>query len=267
MGLSLDRRRVLLTGSTGGIGRAIARALHARGATVVASGRREDALERLRDELGDRIEPLVADLAAHADVAALTRRAGRVDVLVANAALPGSGRLDSFSEEEVNRALDVNLRAPMQLARALAPELVERGEGQLVFVSSLNGKIPAASASVYTATKYGLRGFAASLRAELSGAGVGVTAVFPSFVAEAGMWADTRIELPRLVGLPSPDDVAAAVVTGIERDRGEVDVAPLPLRLSAVLAGVAPGVVTAVGTRLGAGEVAEQAAAAQRSRR
>jgi short-subunit dehydrogenase len=267
MGLSLDRRRVLLTGSTGGLGRAIARALHARGATVVASGRREDALESLRDELGDRIEPLVADLSAHADVAALSQRAGRVDVLVANAALPGSGRLDSFSPEEVDRALDVNLRAPIQLARALVPAMVERGEGQLVFVSSLNGKIPAAGTSVYTATKYGLRGFAASLRAELSCAGVGTTAVFPSFIAEAGMWADTRIELPRGVRLPSPDDVAAAVVRGIEKDRGEVDVAPIPLRVSAAVAAVAPGVVAAVGRRLGAGEVADQAAAAQRSKR
>ena len=267
MGLSLDRRRVLLTGSTGGLGRSIARTLHARGAKVVATGRREHALESLGEELGDRIEPLVADLAAHADLAGLIERAGRIDVLVANAALPGSGRLDSFSQDEVDRALDVNLRAPIQLARALVPAMVDRGEGQLVFVSSLNGKIPAAGTSVYTATKYGLRGFAASLRAELSGTGVGATAIFPSFIAEAGMWAETRIELPRGVHLPSPDDVAAAVVKGIEKDRGEIDEAPIPLRLSAALAGVAPGVVAAVGSRLGTGEVADQAAAAQRPKR
>ena len=265
--MSLDRRRVLLTGATGGLGRAIAGALHARDATVVATGRREGALEKLCGELGDRIEPLVADLSAREDLAALARRAGRVDVLVANAALPGSGRLDSFVPEEIDRALDVNLRAPMQLARALVPAMVERGEGHLVFVSSLNGKIPSAGTSVYTATKYGLRGFAASLRAELSAAGVGATAVFPSFVAEAGMWADTRIELPRGVHLPSPEEVAAAVVGGIERDRGEIDVAPVPLRVSAALAGLAPGAVAAVASRLGAGEVADQAAAAQRSKR
>jgi short-subunit dehydrogenase len=265
--MSLDRRRVLLTGATGGLGRAIAGALRARGAIVVATGRREDALQALGGELGDRIEPLVADLSAREDVAALGQRAGRVDVLVANAALPGSGRLDSFAPEEIDRTLDVNLRAPMQLARALVPAMVERGEGHLVFVSSLNGKIPSAGTSVYTATKYGLRGFAASLRAELSGAGVGATAVFPSFIAEAGMWAETRIELPRGVHLPSPEDVAAAVVRGIERDRGEIDVAPIPLRISAVLGGVAPGAVAAVGSRLGAGEVADQAAAAQRSKR
>lgn len=265
--LSLDGLRVLLTGATGGLGRAIARVLHSRGATVAATGRREDALEGLRAELGERLEPLSADLFQADAVAALAERAGRVDVLVANAGLPASGRLDTFASDEIDRALDVNLRAPMQLARALIPAMVERGEGHVIFVSSLNGKLPAAGTSVYTATKYGLRGFAASLRAELSGTGVGVSAVFPSFIAEAGMWADTRVALPRAIHLPSPGDVAAAVVKGIERNRGEIDVAPTPLRISAALAGVAPGVVAAVGSRLGAGDVADEAAAAQRSKR
>ena len=267
MGLPLNRRRVLLTGATGGLGRSIASALHARGATIVATGRRAEALEELRSELGDRIEPRVADLTDHHELTVLAQRAGRVDALVANAALPASGRLDSFGPDEIDRAIDVNLRAPMHLARSLVPAMAGRGEGHLVFVSSLNGKVPSAGTSVYTATKYGLRGFAASLRAELSGTGVGVTAVFPSFIAEAGMWADTRVELPRGVRLPSPDDVAAAVVRGIEKGQGEIDVAPLPLRLSAALAGVAPGLVAAVGSRLGAGEVADRAAAAQRSKR
>ena len=267
MSVALPRSRALVTGATGGLGRATARALHARGATVIATGRREDALEELRAELGDRVEPLVADLADRDQVAALPDRAGRVDILVANAALPGSGRLESFSAEEIDRALDVNLRAPMQLARALVPAMAERRTGHLVFVSSLNGKLAAPGASVYTATKYGLRGFAASLRADLRGDGVGVSAVFPSFVAEAGMWADTDIELPRGVRLPTPQDVAAAVIRGIERDRGELDVAPVPLRLAAGLAGVAPGLVASLGQRLGSAEVADQAASAQRSKR
>ncbi len=267
MGLSLDRRRVLLTGSTGGLGRSIARALHARGATVAATGRRQHALESLREELGDRIEPLVADLAAHADLAGLIERAGRIDVLVANAAVPAGGTIFEHSDSDIDAAVAVNLRAPMLMARMVAPAMVRNGGGHIVFMSSLAGKAASPGGSVYTATKYGLRGFAASLRAELSGTGVGATAVFPSFIAGAGMWADTRIELPRGVHLPSPDDVAAAVVKGIEKDRGEIDVAPIPLRLSAALAGVAPGVVAAVGSRLGAGEVADQAAAAQRPKR
>src|SRR5829696_930574 len=266
-GLSLSERRVLLTGASGGLGRAIARALHARGATIVASGRRRDALDELAVELGDRVEPLAADLADRAEVTALPGRAGRVDVLVANAGLPASGRLETFSGEEVDRALDVNLRAPMQLARALLPAMAERGAGHLVFVSSLNGKLPSPCTSVYSATKYGLRGFAASLRTDLRGSGVGVTTVFPSFISEAGLWADTGLDLPRWVRLPSPERFAAAIVAGIERDRGEIDVAPLALRAAAGLGGVAPGLVGAVASRIGAGEVAEQAASAQRAKR
>jgi NADP-dependent 3-hydroxy acid dehydrogenase YdfG len=234
---------------------------------VLATGRQADALASLGQELDDRFESLVADLADRDQVAALPARAGRVDVLVANAALPGSGRLESFAPEEIDRAIDVNLRAPVQLARALLPPMVERDRGHLVFISSLNGKLAAPGASVYTATKYGLRGFAASLRADLRGDGVGVSAVFPSFVADAGMWADTEIELPRGVSLPTPDDVAAGVVKAIERDRGEVDVAPVPLRAAAGLAGLAPGLVASLGQRLGSAEVADQAATAQRSKR
>ena len=102
---------------------------------------------------------LVADLCDRGDVEALPGRAGDVDVLVANAALPGSGPLDSFSPEQIDRALEVNLRAPMQLTRALLPSMLERERGHLVYVSSLVGKIPAAGSSIYSATKFGLRGF------------------------------------------------------------------------------------------------------------
>ena len=116
MGLDLQRRRVLVTGASGGIGLAVARALHGRGAVVVASARREEVLEQLCEELGERCEPLPADLSVGTEVAALPGRAGPVDVLVANAGLPASGPLEGFGEQDVDRALDVNLRAPIQLA-------------------------------------------------------------------------------------------------------------------------------------------------------
>jgi short-subunit dehydrogenase len=265
--MEIDGRRVLLTGASGGIGQAIAQALHARGATLLLNGRRADALEGLATQLGARAEVLVADLVSADDVRELIERAGDVDVLVANAALPGSGWLDSFSPEEIDRAIDVNLRAPLQLSRALAPRMVERGAGHLVFISSMSGKIPAAGGSVYSATKFGMRGFASSLRDELGGTGVGVTTVFPGFIRDAGMFADAGMKLPPGIGTRSPEQVARAVVRGIERDRAEIEVAPLLVRSSGWLAGISPTAVTAIARRLGSRDIADKLADKQRIKR
>ena len=86
----------------------------------------------------------------------------------------------------------MNLRAPVQLARALLPGMRERGSGHLVFISSLSGKMASAGASIYNATKFGLRGFGFALNEELRGTGVGSTTVFPGFIRDAGMFADSR---------------------------------------------------------------------------
>jgi short-subunit dehydrogenase len=265
VGVDLNGSTALVTGATGGIGQAIVRALHDRGAIVIASGRKREVLDELAAGLTG-VEPLVADLSDQAQVARLVE-GRRIDVLVANAALPASGRLDSFSAQEVDRALDVNLRAPMQLARALAPHMVERGAGHLVFISSLSGKFASAGASVYNATKFGLRGFGFALHEELRGTGVGVTTVFPGFIRDAGMFADANVELPRGVGSRTPTDVARAVIAGIDKGRAEVDVAPRSLALGARLFGVAPGMVAGVNRRLGSDPLADAIAEGQRDKR
>jgi uncharacterized protein len=265
--LNLDGRRALVTGASGGLGAAIAGALHARGADVVVSGRREEALEELRQRLGARVEAAPCDLSRPGAALGLAGAAGAVDVLVANAALPASGRFDSFSAEEIDRSLAVNLAAPMHLARALAPGMVERGAGHLVFVSSFSGKVATAGSAVYSATKFGLRGFAFALREDLRSTPVGVTTVFPGFISEAGMYADAGVPLPRGVSLRTPQQVATALIRGIERDRAEVDVAPLPLRAGAWVAGAAPTLVAAINRRLGSERVAEGLAEAQRDKR
>ncbi len=267
MGLSVAGRRILLTGATGGIGRATARALHQRGATLVLSGRRTDALTKLRSKLGERVEAAPCDLANPGAPGELAARAGAVDVLVANAALPSSGTLESFTPEEIDRSLAVNLRAPIQLARLLAPAMVDRGAGHLVFISSLSGKVAAGGSSVYSATKFGVRGFAFSLREDLRDTGVGVTTVFPGFISESGMYAEAGVRLPRGVRQRSPEQVAAAVIRGIERGRAEIDVAPLPLRAGGWVAGAAPGAVAAIMRRLGGERVAAALAEAQRDKR
>jgi short-subunit dehydrogenase len=251
---------VLLTGATGGIGHAIARELHGRGAKLILTGRRVDVLEPLAAEL-DGARALAVDLSDPAEVDRLLAESGPVDVLVANAALPGSGALDSFSVEQVDRALDVNLRAPIVMAQALAPAMAERGAGHLLFVSSLSGKAASPNSTMYNATKFGLRGFALALRAELRASNVGVSVVCPGFIRDAGMFADAEVKLPRGVGTRSPEDVAQAVAGAIERNRGEVDVAPFSLRVGAIFANVAPEIAASVTRRTGSDDIASALAA------
>jgi short-subunit dehydrogenase len=266
--VELEGRRALVTGASGGIGRAIARALHERGAFVVVSARRGEVLDDLRKSLGgERVEPITADLSLQQDVARLAERCADVDVLVANAALPASGRVDDFSPEEIDRALDVNLRAPIQLARALMPGMVERGLGHLVFISSLSGKVATARSGLYSATKFGMRGFAAGLREDLVGTGVGVTTVFPGFISDAGLFAESGVDLPAGVGTRTPEQVADAVITGIERGKAEIDVAPLGLRAGTFVSSLAPNLTAPIQRRLGAAELAEAIAQGQADKR
>jgi short-subunit dehydrogenase len=256
---------VLLTGASGGIGHAIARALAARGAQLVLTGRRADVLEPLAAEVGGRA--LAVDLSERDAAQRLVAEAGDVEILVANAALPGSGTLDDYSLDELDRALEVNLRAPVVLAKLLSEPMARRGHGHLVFISSLSGRAASAGGSIYAATKFGVRGFALGLREDLRPVGVGVSTVFPGFIRDAGMFANARVELPKGVGTRAPDDVAAAVVRAIERNRAEIDVAPLSLRAGAAFAGLAPEFAATMSRRMGGQRVADELAAGQRDRR
>ena len=263
--MNLGGQTALVTGASGGLGHAIARGLAGRGAHVILTARRVDVLEALAHETGGRA--VACDLTDRAAVAKLVEDAGPVDVLVANAALPASGGILSFSVEEVDRALDVNLRAPMVLARLIGEGMIERGGGHIVFVSSLSGKAATVGSSVYSATKFGLRGFAMGLREDLRPRGVGVSTVFPGFIRDAGMFHDAGTKLPPYVGTKKPEDVGAAVVRAIEHDKAEVDVAPIPLRLGAAITGLAPELAAMVQRRMGANDVASQMERGQREKR
>jgi short-subunit dehydrogenase len=264
--VQLAGRTILLTGATGGLGHAIATAFAARGARLVLSGRRPDVLESLAASLPDAVTA-TADLTDPDSVRALAEAHPDVDVVVANAGMPGSGTLESFSEEQLDRVLDVNLRAPIVLARLYVPRMRARGSGHLVLMSSLSGRAPVAGGALYSATKFGLRGFGASLRADLRGTGVGVSIVSPGFVHEAGMFADSGAALPPGFRTVSPERVAEATVSAVERDRSEVTVAPLELRLGTTLAAVAPDLASRVANRLGGDRLAERLAEGQADKR
>jgi short-subunit dehydrogenase len=263
--MTLIDGRVLITGATGGIGQAIARAFAARGAELILTGRKAEVLEPLAQEVSGRT--IVCDLSDRDEVERLIAEAAGLDVLVANAALPASGLLSELTQEQIDRILEVNLRAPVRMARALVPQMVERGRGHLVFISSLAGRAASPASSLYSATKFGVRGFALGLRQDLREHGVGVSVVSPGFIREAGMFADAGISLPFGVGTRSPDDVAAAVIRVIERNRAEVDVAPAGLRLGASFAGVAPQLAATVSRLLGGEKTATELAAGQVDKR
>jgi len=263
--MDLADRSVLLTGATGGLGQAIARALAARGASLILTGRRAEVLEPLAAETGGRA--LQCDLADRADVERLIVEALDVDVLVANAALPASGRILSFDAEEIDRALDVNLRAPIMLSRRLGERMVARGSGHIVLVSSLAGKVASGGGSIYSATKFGLRGFGHGLHEDLAPRGVGVSVVLPGFIRDGGMFHESGAKLPKGVGTKRPEDVARAVVEAIEKDRLEVEVAPLGLRAGTTLGALAPGLSSRVQRRVGGAKVADDMAEGQRSKR
>jgi short-subunit dehydrogenase len=241
--MELAGRTALLTGATGGLGRAIAAALAAKGAKLTLSGRKAAALDELAAELpGDGHATIPADLAEPGAAEKLAAAAAGVDVLVANAGLPATGRLTDFSAEQLTGALRVNLEAPMLLARALEPAMLERGSGHMVFISSLSGKSPSPLSSVYNATKFGLRGFALGLRTDLEPCGIGVSVVSPGTIREAGMYSDSGAPPIKGLGTGTPAQVAAAVIRAIEKNKVEVTVAPPQQRFLAHFALASPGI-------------------------
>jgi short-subunit dehydrogenase len=241
LGMNLSGRKALLTGATGGLGRAIAQALAERGARLTLSARNREALEAMAAELpGAGHDVLPADLAEPDAAERLAAEARGTEILIANAGLPAAGWLGDFSPEQVKRALRVNLEAPMLMAQALYPQMLEAGSGHLVFVSSLAGKAASPRSSIYNATKFGLRGFALGLRGDLASRGVGVSVVSPGFIRDAGMFADAGSKAPPGMGTARPDQVGAAVVKAIEHNRAEITIAPLRQRAAVHLALMSP---------------------------
>ena len=265
--MNLAGKTVLLTGATGGLGRAIAGALAGRGATLVLSSRKQAELDQLAGSLaGEGHRAIVSDLAEEGAALELLEQAGEVEVFVANAGLPASGRLDGFSQEQIERALRVNLESPVRIARELLPRMAARDAGHLVFVSSISGKAATARASLYAATKFGLRGFALCLREDMRGTGVGVSVVSPGAIRAAGMFADSAAKAPPLMGTGTPEQVAAAVLRAIEHDRAEITVAPLRQRAMSRIAVNAPELSGRLAGGL-ATRVAEEIASGQTDKR
>jgi short-subunit dehydrogenase len=268
--VELEGKRLLLSGATGGIGRAIASELASQGALLILSSRKGPELEQLAGSLpggADRHEVIVSDLAEPGAAERLVGEAGDLDGLVANAALPASGKLEKFSSEEVQRALRVNLESPILMARALGPKLAEKRAGHLVFIASLSGKVSSPRSALYSATKFGLRGFTFALREDLHPYGVGVSVVSPGFVREAGMFADAGTKPPPGLGTTTPQKVAEAVARAIRTNRNEITVAPMRQRFLSEFGYRHPEFAARVQRRGGADRIADELAEGQSDKR
>ncbi|MGE2735135.1 SDR family NAD(P)-dependent oxidoreductase [Mycolicibacterium vaccae] len=262
--MDLQGAHVLLTGATGGIGRALASEFAARGARLTLTGRRVDVLDDLAAQLGAAALPL--DLSDRAAVTRALDTIEAVDVLIANAGVPASGQLSDYSMDQVDRALDVNLRAPIAMAKVLGEKMIQRGRGHIVFMSSLSGKSASGHMALYNATKFGLRGFALALREDLRPHGVGVSTIYPGPVRDAGMIADTDVNIPRL-GTRTARQVARATVRAVEQNSAEVTVAPFALRASTFLGAVFPELTATVQRGTGGDKIMAALGEAQQNKR
>jgi short-subunit dehydrogenase len=171
----------LITGASSGIGAALARELHARGAEVTVVARRHALLARLAAELGERCQLIACDIAA-APVGAWLGDAegfGPIDVLINNAGTQSAGLFDASELDVGRRMIDVDLLAPLALARRVIPGMVARGRGTVVNIASVAAIAPPPGMAWYAAAKAGLAAFSESLRAELRGTGVHVLTVYP----------------------------------------------------------------------------------------
>jgi short-subunit dehydrogenase len=230
-------RTALVTGASSGIGRATALALARAGAKLELTGRDPVALEEVARATGGTF--LAADLAEPRAVDELAGWAGPVDILVNNAGFGLAGVFTSQDPGEIRSVIDVNLAAPVLLARALLPQMVERGTGHVINVGSVAGHVGVQGEAVYAATKGALIAFGESLRYELQGSGVAVTTVSPGVIATSFF---EREGLPYTRRFPRPippERVAKAVVAAIRHRRPQVFV-PRWMAFPVWLRGTAP---------------------------
>ena len=218
----LGEKRTLVTGASGGIGGAIARALHERGATVSVSGTRREALDGLARELGDRVHAIPCDLSDPAAVETLVGAAeelmGAVDVVVNNAGIARDGIAARLKDEDWQQVIDVNLTAAFRISRAALRGMMRRRWGRIVNVASVVGVSGNAGQANYAASKAGLVGLTKSLAQEVASRSITVNCIAPGFIETAmteSLGGDRRDRLAAAIpagrfGVPS--DVASAAV-------------------------------------------------------
>ncbi len=228
----LNGKTALVTGATGGIGAAIARALHKAGATVAISGTRAGVLENLKAELGERAHVLTCNLSDPADVEKLIPAAeaamGSLDILVNNAGITKDGLAMRMKDDDWNAVIDVNLTAGFRLCRAAMRGMMKKRWGRIINITSVVGVTGNPGQANYVASKAGIIGLTKSLAQELASRSVTVNAVAPGFIATpmTDVLNDKQKEgiLTRVPAgkLGTPEDIAAAVLYLASEEAGYV---------------------------------------------
>ena len=226
----LSGRRALVTGASGGIGGAIAKQLHGRGAHVILSGRRQDALNVLAEELRDRVETLVADLGTDDGVDRLLIELGSdgVDILVNNAGLTRDNLAMRMKDEDWQTVLDVNLSAGFRLIRGLLRGMMKKRFGRVINITSIVAVTGNPGQANYAAAKAGMIGMSKALAAEVASRGITVNCVAPGFIETAMTNALSDDQKERLLGqiptgrLGQSDDIASAVTYLASNEAGYV---------------------------------------------
>lgn len=246
--MKLAEARVLLTGATGGIGKATAHALLAGGASVMLVGRSAPALEALSGELqalgspASRLKWIPADITRAEDVTRLARESDRLgcNVVVHNAGLPSFGALGELRPQDIAAVVQTNLLAPVLLTQALLPHLQSLPAAQVLFVGSALGSIGLPGFSIYSASKFGVHGFAQALRRELAGSHVRVQYIGPRST-DTGFNSPAVQAYNRATGTAqdSPQQVARAIVHMLQDGAAE-RILGYPEKIAARLNGLVP---------------------------
>ncbi len=244
--MELAGRLALVTGSSSGIGEAIARSLAERGCRLLITGRDADRLGRLAAEVGLSsgvdVVTLPCDLSELEQVHSLARRLAdqpAPDFVVHNAGIGLAGPAWQMTDADLDRLWAVNARAPMLLNTQLLPRMRQRGSGRLIFITSIVAYLGVREESGYAASKAAMMNYATSLRSELAGSGVGVTTVAPGVVRTAFFARRGTDYQRRFPGPITAERVASTVLHAVDHDRAEV-IVPGWLRLPVIVHAVAP---------------------------
>src|ERR1017187_7035965 len=222
MMFDLTGRTALVTGATGGIGRAIAQALHAQGATVAISGTRREVLDTLAGELGSRVHVLPCNLSEAAEVEALVPAAdqamGQLDILVANAGITRDNLFVQLRDEDWDEVIKVNLTATFRLARAATKLMMRKRFGRIIAITSIVGVTGNPGQGNYTASKAGIIGMMKTVAAEYAKRNVTANCIAPGFIATPLTEKLNEKQREAILGrvpagrLGTPADVAAAAI-------------------------------------------------------